>query len=126
MAVAIGLHPAVELGFLSFTSIDVDEFSIAGAMLGEPLEMVKCETIDVEVPAWAEIILECEIHPTEREREAPFGEYPGTYGPERMTCWAVNFDISNSFGAPATTARRPVKYSTVQLLPLTFDDTAMR
>lgn len=83
MAVAIGLHPAVELGFLSFTSIDVDEFSIAGAMLGEPLEMVKCETIDVEVPANAEIVLECEIDPELREPEAPFGEYPGTYGPER-------------------------------------------
>jgi 2,5-furandicarboxylate decarboxylase 1 len=84
MAVAIGLHPTVELGFLSFTGIDVDEFAIAGGMLGEPLEMVKCETLDLEVPAQAEIILECEIHPTEREREAPFGEYPGTYGPERM------------------------------------------
>jgi 2,5-furandicarboxylate decarboxylase 1 len=83
MAVAIGLHPAVELGFLSFTSIDVDEFAMAGAMLGEPLEMVKCETIDVEVPAWAEIVLECEIDPVLREPEAPFGEYPGTYGPER-------------------------------------------
>lgn len=83
MAVAIGLHPAVELGFLSFTSIDVDEFSIAGAMTGEPLQMVKCETIDVEVPAWAEIVLECEIDPELREPEAPFGEYPGTYGPER-------------------------------------------
>lgn len=83
MGVAIGLHPAVELGFLSFTGIDVDEFTIAGAMLGEPLELVKCETMDLEVPAWAEIILECEIHPTEREPEAPFGEYPGTYGPER-------------------------------------------
>jgi 2,5-furandicarboxylate decarboxylase 1 len=45
--------------------------------------MVKCETIDVEVPAEAQIILECEIHPTERELEAPFGEYPGTYGPQR-------------------------------------------
>lgn len=84
MAVAIGLHPAVELGFLSFTGIDVDEFAIAGAMLGEPLEMVKCETLDLEVPAQAEIVLECEIHPTEREPEAPFGEYPGTYGPERI------------------------------------------
>jgi len=83
MAVFTGIHPAVELGCLSFTGIDVDEFSIAGALVGEPLEMVKCETIDVEVPAWAELVLECEIHPTEREPEAPFGEYPGTYGPER-------------------------------------------
>jgi len=83
MAVAIGLHPAVELGFLSFTGIDVDEFAVAGAILGEPLEMVKCETVGIEVPAQAEIVLECEIHPTEREPEAPFGEYPGTYGPQR-------------------------------------------
>lgn len=83
MAVAIGLHPAVELGFLSFTGIDVDEFTMAGAMLGEPLEIVKCETVDLEVPANAEIILECEIDPEVREPEAPFGEYPGTYGPER-------------------------------------------
>src|SRR5581483_11305572 len=52
MAVFTGIHPAVELGCLSFTGIDHDEFAIAGAMLGEPLEMVKCETIDVEVPAW--------------------------------------------------------------------------
>lgn len=84
LAVFNGVHPAVELGCLSFTGIDVDEFSIAGALLGEPLEMVKCETIDLEVPAWAEIVLECEIHPTDREPEAPFGEYPGTYGPERL------------------------------------------
>jgi 2,5-furandicarboxylate decarboxylase 1 len=83
MAVWNGVHPAIELGCLSFTGIDVDEFSIAGGIIGEPLEMVKCETIDVEVPAHAEIVLECEIHPTEREPEAPFGEYPGTYGPER-------------------------------------------
>jgi len=83
MAVFTGIHPAVELGCLSFTGIDVDEFSVAGGIIGEPLEMVKCETIDVEVPAHAEIVLECEIHPTEREPEAPFGEYPGTYGPER-------------------------------------------
>lgn len=83
MAVFTGIHPAVELGCLSFTGIDVDEFSIAGGLVGEPIEMVKCETIDLEVPAWAELVLECEIHPTEREPEAPFGEYPGTYGPER-------------------------------------------
>jgi 2,5-furandicarboxylate decarboxylase 1 len=84
MAAVVGMHPGIELGCLSFTSFDVDEWTIAGAMLGEPLQMVKCETIDVEVPAFAEIVLECEIHPDEREPEAPFGEYPGTYGPERI------------------------------------------
>ncbi|MDA2934667.1 UbiD family decarboxylase [Acidobacteria bacterium AH-259-D05] len=84
MAVVIGHHPAFYIGSLSFTSLEVDEFSIAGAMLGEPLELVKCETLDLEVPAHAEMVLECEIIPGLRESEAPFGEYPGTYGPERM------------------------------------------
>ena len=84
MAIVIGHHPAFYIGALSFTSLEVDEFSIAGAVLGEPLELVKCETLDLEVPAHAEIVLECEIIPELRESEAPFGEYPGTYGPERM------------------------------------------
>ena len=84
MAAVIGGHPAMNIGNLSFTSIDTDEFSIAGAMLGKPVELVKCKTIDVEVPASSEIVLECEIHPTEVEEEAPFGEYPGTYGPQRI------------------------------------------
>ncbi len=84
MAAVIGGHPAMNIGNLSFTSIDTDEFSIAGSMLGKPVELVKCKTIDVEVPATAEIVLECEIHPIEMEEEAPFGEYPGTYGPMRI------------------------------------------
>lgn len=84
IAAVIGHHPAVSLGCLSFTSIDVDEFGIAGAMLGEPIKLVKCESVDIEVPANSEIVLEGYIDPTERRPEAPFGEYPGTYGPQRM------------------------------------------
>src|SRR5919202_4962795 len=83
MAVFIGHHPAVHLGCLSFTPFETDEFTFAGAMLGEPLRVVKCETVDLEVPAEAEIVLEGEILPDLRRPEAPFGEYPGTYGPQR-------------------------------------------
>ncbi len=83
LAVVLGLHPAVELGCMSFTGYDVDEWTIAGAMLGKPIELVKCKTIPIEVPADAQMVLECEIDPVLREKEAPFGEYPGTYGPER-------------------------------------------
>ncbi|MBI2358877.1 MAG: UbiD family decarboxylase [Deltaproteobacteria bacterium] len=83
IAAVIGHHPAVSLGCLSFTSIDVDEFSIAGAMLGEPIELVRCDGVDLEVPANCEIVLEGYIDPKERRPEAPFGEYPGTYGPQR-------------------------------------------
>ena len=83
MAVVIGHHPAFYLGALSFTSLETDELKVVGGVLGEPLEMVKCKTLDLEVPAHAEIVLECEILPHERKLEAPFGEYPGTYGPQR-------------------------------------------
>jgi 2,5-furandicarboxylate decarboxylase 1 len=84
LAVFIGHHPAVHLGCLSFAPFDTDEFTFAGAMLGEPLRTVRCETLDLEVPADAEMVLECEILPDVRRPEAPFGEYPGTYGPQRM------------------------------------------
>lgn len=84
MAVVIGHHPAFYLGCLSFTSLETDELAVAGGIMGEPLELVRCKTLDLEVPAHAEIILECEILPHLRKQEAPFGEYPGTYGPQRM------------------------------------------
>ena len=84
MAVIIGHHPAFFLGTLSFTPLQTDELNIAGGILERAVQMVKCETIPLEVPADAEIVLECEILPHIREEEAPFGEYPGTYGPMRM------------------------------------------
>ncbi len=83
MAVVIGHHPAFYLGCLSFTSLETDELAVAGGIMGEPLEMVRCKTLDLEVPAHAEMVLECEILPHLRKPEAPFGEYPGTYGPQR-------------------------------------------
>src|SRR5919106_798629 len=83
MAVAIGHHPAFYIGCLSFTSLETDEFSVAGGVMGEPVELVPCLTLPLEVPAYAEIVLECEILPKVRKQEAPFGEYPGTYGPQR-------------------------------------------
>ncbi len=84
IAIVIGHHPAVFIGSLAFSSFDTDEFDVAGAMLQRPLQLVKCKTIPLEVPADAEIVLECETIPGVRRSEAPFGEYPGTYGPERM------------------------------------------
>ncbi len=84
IAIVIGHHPAVFIGALAYSKIDDDEFAIAGGMLQRSLPMVKCKTIPLEVPADAEIVLECVIRPKERRPEAPFGEFPGTYGPERM------------------------------------------
>ena len=77
VALVIGAHPAIGLGALAIGSIDEDERALMGGLLGEPLELVKCETSDVLVPAHAELVLECEILPRERTPEGPFGEFTG-------------------------------------------------
>ncbi|RKD31675.1 ubiquinone biosynthesis protein UbiD [Thermohalobacter berrensis] len=58
----------------------VDKYKIDSALRGEPLELVKCETIDLEVPAYAEIVLEGVMVPNKRIEEGPFGELMGYYG----------------------------------------------
>jgi 2,5-furandicarboxylate decarboxylase 1 len=84
IAIVIGHHPAFFIGSLCFSTLDSDELRIAGGMLQRPVPLVRCRTIPLDVPADAEIVLECEIRPIERRAEAPFGEFPGTYGPRRM------------------------------------------
>jgi len=76
-AVVIGNHPAWSLGVLYPGAFGVDEYDIVGGLLGRPLEVVKCKTIDIDVPAEAEIILECEILQQETELEGPFCEFAG-------------------------------------------------
>jgi UbiD family decarboxylase len=77
VAFAVGVHPAIALGSLAIGSIDEDERAIMGALLGEPLELVTCETSDVLVPAHAEMVIEAEILPGARTPEGPFGEFTG-------------------------------------------------
>jgi 2,5-furandicarboxylate decarboxylase 1 len=77
VAFAIGVHPAIALGALAIGSVDEDERGIMGALLGEPLELVRCETSDVLAPAHAELIIEAEILPHQRTAEGPFGEFTG-------------------------------------------------
>ncbi len=60
---------------------DCDELEIAGALHGRPLDVVKCVTSDIRVPAEAEIVLEGRILANVREPEGPFGEFPQYYGP---------------------------------------------
>lgn len=78
VAVVLGSHPLFQLGAgLWKGDIGKDEYHVAGGFLGEPLEVVKCGTIDLEVPACAEIVIEGEILSGEREDEGPFGEFTG-------------------------------------------------
>jgi 2,5-furandicarboxylate decarboxylase 1 len=80
-AIAIGVDPATLLASQASTPFGVDELEIAGALRGEPLEVVRCETVDIDVPAYADIVLEGRILPNVREPEGPFGEFPKYYGP---------------------------------------------
>jgi len=77
-AVVIGCDPPVPL--TSVARVRGDEFGVAGGLRGEPLEVVACETNDLEVPAHAEIVIEGFIPPGVREQEGPFGEYTGYMG----------------------------------------------
>jgi len=81
MAFAIGLHPAYEIvANYSGAHPDYDELALGAGILGEPIEMVKCETIDLEVPAHAEVVIEGLVPPDVREPEGPFGEFTGFHG----------------------------------------------
>lgn len=77
VAFAIGVHPAIALGALSIGSIDEDETAIMGGLFGEAMEVVRCDTIDLLVPAQAEMIIEAEILPGDTVNEGPFGEFTG-------------------------------------------------
>ena len=78
-AMVIGGHPLIMFAAGFVAPFGTDELSVAGALLRHPVRLVKCKTIDVEVPADAEIVLEGEILPGEEAPEGPFGEVTGTY-----------------------------------------------
>ncbi|MBI2881238.1 MAG: UbiD family decarboxylase [Candidatus Tectomicrobia bacterium] len=81
MAVAIGLHPAYEIAAnYSGRHDGYDEFALAASLLREPVEMVRCETSDLMVPATAEIVIEGVVPPGVLEEEGPFGEFTGYMG----------------------------------------------
>ena len=78
VAVCIGVPPAVYVASQFEPRIGVYELDIAGGLVGEPVEVVKCRTIDLEVPALAEIVLEGELTiPAKTGDEGPFGEFCG-------------------------------------------------
>jgi 2,5-furandicarboxylate decarboxylase 1 len=79
IAVAIGCDPALIMASQAVGSYEMDEVALAGAFRGAPVPLVKCKTVDLEVPATAEIVLEGEVLPEARELEGPFGEFTGYY-----------------------------------------------
>lgn len=81
VAIVIGNHPCELIAAASSPRYGVDEFTLASGLRGEPLETVRCRTVDLAVPANAEIVIEGEVLPGVREAEGPFGDFMGYYVP---------------------------------------------
>jgi 2,5-furandicarboxylate decarboxylase 1 len=83
MPVAIVVGPPPYLGMTSVGRVPygVDEVNVAGALAGSPIEVLKCETVDLFVPAHSEMVIEGIVQPGIRESEGPFGEFYGHMGP---------------------------------------------
>jgi 4-hydroxy-3-polyprenylbenzoate decarboxylase len=79
VAVAIGTDPATTFAAIVPAPPEVEEFMIAGFLRGKPVEIVRCETVDLEVPAHAEIVLEGYVELGELRTEGPFGDHTGFY-----------------------------------------------
>ncbi|MFC1980276.1 UbiD family decarboxylase [Chloroflexota bacterium] len=80
VAIAIGMEPVSALTATSPMPLGVAEVDAAGGLRGEPIELIKCETIDILVPATSEIIIEGEVKMDDTMEEGPFGEYTGYVG----------------------------------------------
>jgi 4-hydroxy-3-polyprenylbenzoate decarboxylase len=103
VAVAIGTDPAVTFSAIVPAPPDVEEYLIAGFLRQKPVELVKCETVDLEVPASAEIILEGHVNLDELRSEGPFGDHTGFYSLE---------DLYPVFHLSCVTHRKNPIYST--------------
>jgi 4-hydroxy-3-polyprenylbenzoate decarboxylase len=84
VAVAIGTDPAITFSAIVPAPPDVEEYLIAGFLRQKPVELVKCETVDLEVPATSEIVLEGYVNLDELRTEGPFGDHTGFYSLEDL------------------------------------------
>ncbi len=79
VAVAIGCDPAMTIAAVTPVPEQIGEFHFAGLLRKKQVELVKCKTVDLEVPATSELIIEGEIHPGEMADEGPHGDHTGYY-----------------------------------------------
>ncbi len=88
VVIFIGHHPATCLGSSFSGGINVNEVEIMGSFLGESLELTQCETVDLPVPARAEIVIEGIVDPTIIETDGPYSEWSHYYG-ETYKCYVI-------------------------------------
>ena len=88
VAIFIGHHPAVTMGAVSRGSLDMNELELMGGFLGEPLVVTQAETVDLPIPADAEIVIEGRINPNNKVSDGPFAEWLGYYG-LKIHCYLI-------------------------------------
>ena len=79
-AIVVGHHPALLIGSQAKNPMALDALALSGALMGESMLVTRAETVDIDIPAYAEIVVEGRILPGERQREGPFGEFTYYYG----------------------------------------------
>jgi 2,5-furandicarboxylate decarboxylase 1 len=84
LAIVPGVTPLLGLAASYRAPLGTDELALAGALAGEPMELVPATTIDVEVPAAAEVVIEARIRPGERYPEAPFADMSRAYSRQKQ------------------------------------------
>src|SRR5712692_5974196 len=84
VALVMGPDPRLVMAASTPLPFGIDELAMAGALHGKPLELVRCKTVPLEVPADAELVIEGEVRPADKREEGPFGEYTGHYGGPRL------------------------------------------
>jgi 2,5-furandicarboxylate decarboxylase 1 len=96
VAIVVSHHPAFYIGALNVSPFGVDDYAVVGGMLERPLRLVPSATWGdrLLIPADADLVLEGQVVPNAREVEGPFGEFPGTYGPQRVR-WVVEITALN-------------------------------
>ena len=105
VAIVIGAHPFEMIAASTTLPFGADHFELAGALAGAPVELTKCETIDVNVPANAEFVLEGEVLSNLREDEGPYGDVFQFYIPRSK---------NHVFKLKAITHRKNAIYHTIQ------------
>src|SRR5262249_56761636 len=83
VAIGLGADPVVPMAAVAPVPYGRDELGVAGALRGQPIELVRCLTVPLEVPGAAEIVIEGEILLNDLRDEGPFGEFTGYYGGHR-------------------------------------------
>jgi 2,5-furandicarboxylate decarboxylase 1 len=113
VATVIGVDPAILIALISKVPRGTDKLSVAGGLKGKPIQMVRAETVDVDIPAHAEIVIEGFIDPKGKEKDGALGESSGYY---------MTFSKSPTIHVNAITFRKGAIYQAIVPWSLEVDN----